>query len=272
MKRSISILILGVAVFIGGCKAMQDTATSLLFKPSQDKQLGQQVKTEIASNPSQYPLLSQSKYPEAYKYLNNMKDKILASGNVQYKDEFAWELHIIQDDKTLNAFCTPGGYIYVYTGLIKYLERADDLAGVMGHEMAHADRRHSVKQLEQQYGINILTSILLGNSAGQLTEIAAKLAGQGALLKFSREHEAEADEYSVRYLSGAPYACNGAASFFEKLLAKGQAGGTPEFLSTHPSPKNRVADINNLAKSLSCSTAPIKESGMTYKQFVATLP
>lgn len=272
MKRFLPAFTMLFFILFTGCKSLQDQATSMLFSPSQDKELGKQVKTEIASKPAEYPVLSKAQYPKAYQYLNDMKNNILASGTVEFKDEFDWELFIIQDDQTLNAFCTPGGYIYVYTGLIKYLEKADDLAGVMGHEIAHADRRHSIKQLQSQYGISILTSIVLGESAGDLAQIAGQLAGNGALLKFSRVHETEADEFSVRYLSGSPYACNGAASFFQKLLDKGQSGSTPEFMSTHPSPTNRVEDINNTAKAMGCSTNSISETGMTYAQFVASLP
>ena len=216
--------------------------------------------------------MNQSQYPKAYQYLNAMKQSILRSNDVDYLEEFAWELKIIHNDEVLNAFAAPGGYIYVYTGLIKFLENADDLAGVMGHEIAHADRRHSIKQLEKQYGITILASILLGESSSQLAQIAAQLAGTGATLAFSRSAEAEADEYSVYYLADTPYACNGAASFFQKLLDQGKAGGTPEFLSTHPSPSSRVSDINKQAQKDGCSTQLTNETGMTYADFKASLP
>ncbi len=246
--------------------------TSLLFSPADDQKLGKQVSDEINGNSVEYPLLSESQYSDSYKYLNAMRDQILLSNDMAYRDDFAWELKIIKNDDVLNAFATPGGYIYVYTGLIKYLDKADDLAGVMGHEIAHADRRHSIKQLEKQYGLQIMLSIALGNEPGQIAQMAAQIAGQGAVLKFSRGAENEADEYSVKYLADTKYACNGAASFFQKLLNEGQSGGTPEFLSTHPSPKNRVRDINEQANQENCSTGLINETGMTYAQFIASLP
>lgn len=256
---------------LAGCTT-SGKVSSLLFSPADDRQLGEQVSKEVASKPEEFPVLPPAKYQEAYRYLNSMRDQILASNDVDYRKEFAWDLKIIQDDKTLNAFATPGGYIYVYTGLIKYLDNADDLAGVMGHEIAHADRRHSIKQLEKQYGISLLMSIALGQDPSQLAQIVAQLAGTGAVLKFSRSDESEADEYSVKYLADTKYACNGAATFFQKLLEEGKAGGVPEFLSTHPSPKSRVADINTVASQASCSTKLVKETGMTYAQFKASLP
>lgn len=271
MKNLLKITLIAVLAVLAGCTT-SGKVSSLLFSPSDDRQLGQQVSEEIESNPQEYPILPKAQYQEAYRYLNSMRDQILASNDIDYLKEFAWELKIINDDETLNAFATPGGYIYVYTGLVKYLNTADDLAGVIGHEIAHADRRHSIKQLEKQYGINLLLSIALGQDPSQLAQIVAQLAGTGAILKFSRSDEAEADEYSVKYLADTKYACNGAASFFQKLLDEGKSGGTPEFLSTHPSPKNRVSDINAQASRESCSTKMMQETGMTYEDFKSSLP
>ncbi|REE01280.1 M48 family metallopeptidase [Marinoscillum furvescens] len=270
-SKSLYAVTLIMLTLLAGCTS-SGKVSSLLFSPSDDRALGKQVSEEIAANPQEYPLLSEAQYPAAYRYLNAMRDRILASNDVDYLKEFAWELKIIRDDDMLNAFATPGGYIYVYTGLIKYLDNADDLAGVMGHEIAHADRRHSIKQLEKRYGINLLLSIALGQDPSQLAQIAAQLAGTGAILKFSRDAEEEADEYSVKYLADTEYACNGAATFFAKLLNEGKAGGTPEFLSTHPSPKSRVSDINELASKINCETALTNETGMTYADFIAALP
>jgi len=75
----------------------------------------------------------------------------------KHKDDFAWQVKIIDDPETLNAFATPGGYIYVYTGLIKFLDTEDQLAGVMGHEIAHADLRHSTRQMTSSYGVSYRT-------------------------------------------------------------------------------------------------------------------
>ena len=194
-------------------------------------------------------------YPEVYDFLYHVRDGILNSGTVAYKEEFAWEVYVIDDDETLNAFATPGGYIYVYTGLIKYLDHADDLAGVMGHEMAHADLRHTIRTLQKTYGVQVLLSVALGRDPGALAQIAAQIAGQLAGLQFSREYETEADEHSVDYLSQTEYACNGAAYFFTKLTAGEEGGQPPEFLSTHPNPENRIENINSKAGSVGCDTS-----------------
>jgi predicted Zn-dependent protease len=241
-----------------------------LFSINNDIELGAQVKAQIEADPAQFPILSEADYPEAYAYLLDMRDDILNSGVVSYKEEFAWEVKIIEDDAILNAFATPGGYIYVYTGLIKFLDQADDLAGVLGHEIAHADLRHSSRNLQKQHGVGILLSVILGKEVSALEEIAGQVAGKVAGLSFSRTFESEADAASVDYLAATDYACNGAFSFFQKLLDNNQTGGTPEFLSTHPDPSTRVADINAKATEIGCDMIPI--GGTAYETFKNSLP
>lgn len=240
----------------------------LLFSLEDDKELGMQVSEQIENDP-EFVILSENEYPEAYAYLNNMRDEILNAQEVRYKDEFVWKMHIIHDDETLNAFATPGGYIYVYTGLIKFLDTEDDLAGVLGHEIAHSDRRHSSQQLQRQYGIGILLSIITGGDQSSLTQIAGQIAGTVAGLSFSRSLESEADEYSVLYLADTKYACNGAASFFEKIQAEGSGPNIPAFLSTHPPSDTRVEEINDKADEIGCDTTPLN---MDYEDLKTALP
>lgn len=242
----------------------------LLFSIEDDIELGQQVADQIANDPN-FTILSRDEYPVSYGYLETMMNSILNASEVTYKEEFPWTINIIDDDQTLNAFATPGGQLYVYTGLIYFLDKEDDLAGVIGHEIAHSDQRHSSKQLQRQYGISVLLNILAGGDAGTLEQIVGQIAGTGAILAFSRSAEAEADEYSVRYLADTDYACNGAAAFFEKLL-ENEAQRQPEFLSTHPSPDSRVEDINALATDVGCDTSIDSESVTRYTAFRNSLP
>lgn len=226
-------------VSLNGCKDDEGNKKTInLFTLQDDKDFGAQVAAEIESDPANYPILDSAKYPQAYAHLRRITSTILNSGKVRFKDEFVWQTKIIEGDSILNAFCTPGGYIYVYTGIIKYLDSEDQLAGVMGHEIAHADERHSTEALTKQYGTEVLFSILFGQDQGTLAQIAQGMIG----LKYSRDNESQADMRSVEYLYPTEYDARGAARFFEKIVAAGGGGG-PEFLSTHPSPDNRVADI-----------------------------
>jgi predicted Zn-dependent protease len=243
-----------------------DDSSFNIFTIEDDKQLGAQVAAEIAASPQEFPILSPTQYPDAYAYVYKMRDSILSSGKVFYKDEFPWEMHIIHDDSTLNAFATPAGYIYIYTGLIKFLSAEHELAGVMGHEMAHSDRRHTTDQLTKLYGISILLEVVFGSNPNLLGDIAASLAS----LKFSRNNEREADEYSVIYLCPTSYKADGAAAFFDKMINLGSGGSPPVFLSSHPDPGNRVADIQTKANELNCAGTGTFDQ--QYAAFKASLP
>lgn len=252
-------------LLLGACKKGDDNSINF-FSIEDDKNFGAQLDSTILASPNEYTILSPTQYPQAYAYMEAMKNKILNSGEVKYKDEFDWELKIIHDDNIENAFATPGGYIYVYTGLMKYLDSEHELAGVVGHEIAHADRRHSTDQMTKQYGIGLLLSIVSGNDPGLLAQIATNLL----TLKFSRSDESEADEYSVIYMCPTDYRADGAAGFFQKLIVNQENGGDPEFLSTHPSPDKRVEKIQEKRVELGC--AGTGEYDAEYQAFLNTLP
>lgn len=260
MKHFFMIVLALVTMGIQGCKKAN------LFTIQDDVALGKQTQQEIANNPSEYPILDEQANKAAYNYLYAMRDAILTSSNeFEHKNDFEWKLYIIKRDDVLNAFCTPGGYIYVYTGLMKYLDDASSLAGVLAHEMAHADKRHSTRQLTEVYGIQTLLSFIGGN-AQQIAEIA----GQLIALKFSRNHETEADTYSVKYLCPTRYRADGAADFFKKIGSQ----GIPEFLSTHPDPGNRVNNITKQKNDLNCSDSDNYSAGeeiASYNQLKAAL-
>lgn len=244
-----ALLLFVTAIGFSGCGDDDRGGGINIFSVEDDIQLGRDLRDEILANPQEYPILKEAQHPDAYAYLRNIVDDLLASGEVKYAEEFAWEVRIIDDAEVLNAFAAPGGYIFVYTGLIKFLDEKDDFVGVMGHEIAHADLRHSTQQLTQQYGVSTLLSLILGQDQELLENVLGSLLG----LKFSRDDESQADVFSVIYLCETEYAANGAASFFEKLLAQGTAN-PPAFLSTHPSPENRVEDINMEAEDRNCDT------------------
>ncbi len=237
-----------------------------LFTIQDDIELGQQLRDEILADSETYPVVDYGDAPDSYEYLYMVRDELLATGEVAYADDFAWEIYLIDDDETLNAFAAPGGYIWVYSGLIQYLEEDDYFVGVMGHELAHAAERHSTEQLTKAYGLSVLLEVVLGNDPGLIAELAVGLVG----LKFSRTAEAEADDRSVEYLCETSWAADGTAGFFRQIEEDG-GGGVPEFLSTHPSPDNRVQDITDYALALGCDTT-LSNDGDEWEEFQAGLP
>ncbi len=244
MKAFLPFLLL-LALCYTGCSKDGDIN---VFSVEQDLELGRKTDEQIRSNPDTFPLLDPAAYPEAYAYLQGMVDEIVSLGDVPYSDLFPYTVTLIDSDVE-NAFATPGGFIYVYTGLVSTLDTGDELAGVLAHEIAHAARRHSTDQLTKQYGVATLFSLVTGNNdPGLLTQVAETLLS----LQFTRSDEEQADESSVDYLCQTRYAANGAAGFFEKIQDQPTP---PEFLSSHPSPDNRVEDINARAADKGCSTA-----------------
>ena len=243
-----------------------------VFSAKYDVDLGQQTVRSIAEDPEQYPLLSEDEYPEVYAHMRSLVDRLLQSPDIQYRDLFAYDqVKIIHDDDVLNAFCAPGGYIYVFTGLMRYLDHEDHLAGVLGHEIAHAELRHSSQRLQKEYGAQkLLDFVLLSTPTTAGDVINAQIAKDLLTLNYSRGQEAQADDYSVKYLSTSGYACDGTAGFFAKLLEEGQDVKIPEFLSDHPASGARVRDIRRAAQELGCST----EMGdpAEWEEIKATLP
>lgn len=238
-----------------------------LFTVNQDIEFGEQVDSLVHAD---YDVLPRNDHTEAYAYLDGMLNDILSSNEILYRDKFDWELTIIHED-VLNAFAAPGGKLYFYTGLMKYLDNAAHLAGVMAHEVAHADRRHSTENMTKAYGFSILLSIVLGDNPTKLEEVVGGLAEGLSSLAFSRKHEYEADEYAVRYTAETNYYPKGVAGFFEKLEDEKENGTRPPvFLSTHPSPDDRIEKIDETWKGLGSPSG--NELTEDYEAFKASLP
>jgi predicted Zn-dependent protease len=214
-----------------------------LFSVEEDLALGKELSQSINSDPVNYPLIERSESPGSYAQLDRILKHILSSQHILHRDELAWQLHIINNDTIQNAFCTPGGFIYVYTGLMKFVESEDELAGIIAHEVAHGDLRHSTDQLTKQYGIQVLIALLTDSDSRLLADIGANLVQ----LSYSRSDESEADRYAVRYLKDTPYSPTAFADFFQRMLQKDGNMGLFQFLSTHPDPGNRVEKIKEEA-------------------------
>lgn len=257
-----------------------DKDRGLIIMPlSQEISLGLQLDSTINASPTEYPILEKADYPEVYAFMEEIFTDILnnTAEPLKYKDKFDWTLTIIEKDE-LNAFAAPGGYLYFYTGLLKYLDKTSEVAGVLGHEMAHADLRHSASQMQKAYGVNFAATILFGTDKSLLEQIITDIGSGLAGLQFSRTDEYQSDEFSVRYLSGttpasSAYDCKydpkGVAGFFQKLEEAGTASA-PEFLSTHPSGSNRIAEVEEFWKGMGSPVGQTLEA--EYAEFKALLP
>lgn len=173
-----------------------------------------------------------------------------ANGRSSDIGQFAWEFHLVQD-ATPNAFCMPGGKIVVNEGILPYTQNEAGLAVVLGHEVAHAVAKHSAERISQQmlvsYGGTALGVLLQNKSAAtqQLAQTVYGLGSQvGVMLPYSRLNESEADHMGLIFTAMAGYDPQAAIPFWQRMQASG--GGTPEFLSTHPSDATRIKNLQSL--------------------------
>jgi beta-barrel assembly-enhancing protease len=256
-----------LSIFISsGC----DRGRFNVFTVQDDINLGDEVHAEIIGDPATYPILDKNIHTALYAHLNRIRDVILASPEIKYKDAFNWEVYIIHDDNVINAFAIPGGRTYYYTGLLKFLEDEASLAGVMAHEIAHADWRHSTARLSKMYSYQTILSIILGDNPSIAAEIAANLALGLTALAYSRQDEYEADEYSLRYLGPAEHDPRGVAYFFEMFDLDNPPSTVSTYLSTHPYAGDRIVEIYRLFAELGYDEG--NRFAERYQQIKALLP
>lgn len=149
-----------------------------------------------------------------------------------------YKVAIVADDALVNAFAAPGGFTYISTGLILQASSCAEIAGVMGHELAHVTERHGVKMVEESYAVGTISGWFLGE--GMAADVAEGLYAFFANTQFSQDHENEADKIGLQIAYGAGYNPYGLADFFAKLLALEGGTSIPTFLSTHPATQDRI--------------------------------
>ena len=197
----------------------------------------------------------------AAKSVQNVGARIKNAANNYYRSigresdlsNYQWEFNLI-DDKQVNAWAMPGGKVAVYTGILPISKTDTGLAVVLGHEVSHALAGHGNERISQamvaQYGGAILGSTTSGQMATVFQQVYP-IGAQVALLKYGRNQELEADEMGLYLMSMAGYDPREAQPFWQRMESSSTSSGTPEFLSTHPSPENRRADLEkHLPKAL----------------------
>lgn len=198
--------------------------------------------------------------------VRSISNRLIAQVGVFRPDasKWAWEVNVEKND-ALNAYCMPGGKIMVFTGMMDKLKATDDeLAAVIGHEIAHALREHGRERMSQayvqQFGLQALASMVTGTGGGA----AVKAAGMGSQLFFAlpngREQERESDRIGLELAARAGFNPDAAVTLWEKMSAVNK-GAPPEFLSTHPASENRIADL----KALSPKVRPLYEAAKAGK-------
>ena len=167
-------------------------------------------------------------------------------------NQFQWEVTVIKDDKTANAFALPGGKMAVYTGIFPMAKTEAGLAAVMGHEVVHALARHGAERMSQgqltNVGLQVFGAVAgAAGGGGMLGQAAMAALGVGAqvgvLLPFSRKHESEADYVGILLAADAGYDPRESVALWERMGQKSGGGAPSEFMSTHPSHETRIAQL-----------------------------
>jgi len=180
--------------------------------------------------------------PQALAYIRMVGERIHAVTPLANRP---FDFEII-NNSTVNAFSLPGGHIYINTGLIAQADKVDMLAGVMAHEISHVVARHAIKQVQQQQEISIIGGILLGQNPSALAQIAAQVLAGGAMARFSRADEKQADDMGLDFMTRAGYDPHGMLEMFQKLLSMEQRGSSAvaQFFQDHPGTQDRINDIS----------------------------
>jgi len=179
---------------------------------------------------------------------------------------FQWDYILVDNDKVKNAWCMPGGKIAVYIGILKITQNENALAAVMGHEIAHAVAKHSVERASQALTVNIGTQvadIFLGGAINRTRNSVGQASGMdifklGIFNPFGRKQETEADYLGLIFSSLAGYDIREAAKLWERMSESNKGKEPPQFMSTHPSSKNRIINLNNWVAEVIVKYPPIK--------------
>ena len=157
---------------------------------------------------------------------------------------YTYEVKLIDDDATVNAWCLPCGKMAVYTGILPICDDATGLAVVMGHEIGHAIARHGTRRMSMDSAVQTLLSMATDDA--NLQSLGAVAYEYGAALPFGRDHELEADYIGVVLMARAGYDPREAVAFWGRMAELSGESSTPEWLSTHPSHETRVEELEGL--------------------------
>lgn len=260
------VLALAGAAVLGGCATTgpQGEQSLVLFSPEQEVQMGQQLSQQVDQ---EFEVLDDRAVQQ---YVDGLGQHL-----AQYsgRDEIDFKFEVL-DDPMVNAFAAPGGWIYVTTGLMRLAETEAELAGVLAHEIGHISGRHTVRQLQTAYGLDILNQLLLGD-AGTVAQLASQIGGSLYMLEHSRDAELESDEFAIKYMLAAGYDPRALATFFGRLLEakEEEPSGLLTWFQTHPTTEKRIDEVNALlADRYQADYAQLAINRGRYREIKARLP
>ncbi len=251
--------------------ALLISATACAVSTQQEVQMGQEYAQQVNA---QLPIVTD---PELNRYVNVLGDSIAL---LTSRGSLDWQFFIV-DSKEVNAFALPGGFVYINRGLIERADKMDEVAGVLGHEIGHVVKRHTVKQMQQSQKANIavtLGCILTSICNSGVGQEAINIAGGALFAKFSRTDEKEADDVGFDNVVRAGINPTGMVTMFQKLLdeRKAKPGGVEAWFITHPLEEDRIVDIqskvNRLTPAQLAALTSDSQNFHTFQRRLASLP
>jgi len=239
---------------LSGCETNPYTGRSqlLMTSVSEEMQLGAQAYQQVKNDPKVHQSQDSREVEPVKRVAVRIIEAAKRSKYAEMAKQFQWEVTVIKDDKTMNAFALPGGKIAVYTGIFPVAKTEAGLAAVLGHEVTHALARHGAERMSQGELTNAALQVV-GAAAGAsgmnptLSQGAMAALGAGAqvgvLLPFSRSHESEADYIGILLAADAGYDPRESVHLWERMEQLSGGGGPSEFLSTHPGHETRIAQL-----------------------------
>jgi predicted Zn-dependent protease len=246
--------ILGLLALTSGCETNPYTGRSQLLMTSvaEEMQMGAQAYNQVKSDPKMKPSQDPREIEPVKRVATRIIEAAKRSKYAEMAQQFQWEVTVIKDDKTMNAFALPGGKIAVYTGIFPVAKNDAGLAAVLGHEVTHALARHGAERMSQGELTNAALQVI-GAAAGSsgmnplLSQGAMAALGAGAqvgvLLPFSRQHESEADYIGILLAADAGYDPRESIHLWHRMEQLSSGGGPAEFLSTHPGHETRIEQL-----------------------------
>lgn len=259
MKRIITVIVVSFSLAACGVSTQQEI------------QMGQEYAQQINA---QLPIVQD---PELNRYINVLGDSI---ARLTSRGDLDWHFFIV-DSKEVNAFAVPGGFIYVNRGLIERTDNMSEVAGVLGHEIGHVVRRHTIKQMEKEQGANIgvtLVCVLTNICNSQVAGAVINVAGGAVFARFSRQDELEADIEGLNNLVRARIHPQGLVTMFQKLIAerRSRPAGVEAWFRTHPLEEDRVAGIqariNQIPRAQLATLGIDTRNFQTFKARLRSLP
>ena len=245
-------------IFVIGCakRPVIGENAFILIPHSQELALGDEAAQEILKKEQLV------KDPKIVERVEKVFNRLLKAIPPKYRNAYEWKVYVI-DKNVVNAFALPNGNIFVYKGLVDFVKNDDELAAVLGHEMAHVILRHGAEKMSQAMVANIVGSVLLQNVSPANRELAADLYSLGVnvafLLPYSRRQEKEADIVGLLIAMRAGYNPEGAVKLWEKMVKKFASQEPPAWLSDHPASKERLEYIKKVIKFLKEHPKYVKE-------------